>query len=256
MVETRIVDRPNDFVIDALNVCCWQRMRVSLSVLLTLIRELTHRGATYVCVFDAVTPYRLTEEDIDTYNELLTQFPDRFTEVTGGIQADDIILSIAQQSNSSVISNDQFRNKKYLERHPWLQTHQHRLIKGCVAKQSLIITELSIHTEILADSAFLLQEIRQELRKAANTQQGSAVSDAHVFLHATEKPQRAKSVVDNENHGDVMRAQPSTIKQPIAKEAPRCGKRDLEKRKRILQEIENFRAEDARRRRAEKRLTK
>lgn len=138
-MSTLPAQRP--YIIDGLNVCRYRRTKPSLRPLLTLVLELVHRDSRFICLFDAVTRYRLPESEREQYDILLDRLPDYFVEITGGIEADDFILLQADSTGSDVVSNDRYR--KYFSQYPWLQAGE-RLIKGSIVGQALLLPGLGI----------------------------------------------------------------------------------------------------------------
>jgi len=260
-----------NYIVDGLNVCKWQELKTSLPILLTLLLELYKKGDTFTCIFDAVTPHRLREEgladDLPVYQELKTAFSEYFTEVTGGIEADDIVLSIAHSSNSDVISNDRFRKNKYTDRYPWLESDPKRLIKGCVVSGNLIVSELSINVPVDKDSSSLMTEIQKSLGGASSTSRNERqlgkrkrTKENARFFPSTGQQLKHRSQVEKFSNDDELtlvrgRGKAASIENPskdIPSTMPTAS--DLAKREKLLQEIKEFRAEDTRRRKAERLL--
>src|SRR5215204_4575063 len=122
----------SNIYIDGLNVCMWKRGDTSLLTLICLINSLLNKKNSFHCFFDAVTFYRLgSEVEKSIYNDLINNFGNHFSEITGGIEADEFILERANTTNASIISNDRYR--KYWNKFEWLknkETEKSRLIKG------------------------------------------------------------------------------------------------------------------------------
>ncbi len=144
-------------VLDGLNICCWanpDKREPDLRILLTLSAELTRKRIPFLAFFDANTSHLLSEhrddETVTAYKRIVGALPDLFVEVPGRIRADDFILQRANNDNSHIISNDQFRD--FADRYPWLSTEV-RLIKGAVAGDRLTIPQLDLDLRIMPDAA-------------------------------------------------------------------------------------------------------
>jgi hypothetical protein len=131
---------PAHFVIDGLNVCNWHKPQPLLYPVLQLMMSLQAEGCTFTCIFDAVTPHRLGETDRRRYEQLVMS--SCFNEITGGIRADDFILSVADARKCAVISNDRFRD--YMVRYPWLESDPNRLVKGGYVGLELVVPSLHL----------------------------------------------------------------------------------------------------------------
>jgi hypothetical protein len=144
------------YIIDGLNVTrsFHYDSGFRLETLLTLCLAIGDAGASFLCIFDASgrsvakeakTPMALFEKLIDRCNGC-------FSEVTGGIQADEFILLRADTGGFKVISNDRFNKPQdnHFERYPWVND-PHRLIKGRVMNRRLLVPALRIDTPILHD---------------------------------------------------------------------------------------------------------
>jgi hypothetical protein len=154
------------YVIDGLNVCKYRASSTSLSILLTLVMELIRRRHSFICLFDAVTPYRLSDHEREQYVALLQALPDYFVEITGGIEADEFVLLQAASTNGIVISNDRFR--KYAERYPWVQQKE-RLIKGSIIRDMLLVPDLAVHAPLLAGVSIVIRDLTMALQPIKNT---------------------------------------------------------------------------------------
>lgn len=120
------------YVVDGMNVCFYGRSNgePDIKTLLVILIELTKKGHDFMCIFDASLRGRLKDKKglSSSYDKLFKKYSSLFSEVTGGTQADDSILSYAHKMNGIIISNDQYRQDKYTLKHSWLTPE--RLIKG------------------------------------------------------------------------------------------------------------------------------
>ncbi len=105
------VEKKGIVIIDGLNVIRVKgKDNPDLRVLLAVIGWLVDNQRDFLCFFDAATHFTWAgESDKKTYERLLAS-DHHFIEVTGGMQADDVIVDEAKShSDSVIISNDQFR---------------------------------------------------------------------------------------------------------------------------------------------------
>lgn len=146
------------YIIDGLNVArSYHGDQIfRIETLVTLCITLREAGDTFLCVFDATAKYvaRETKDPVQSeiYNKLVTAYDRCFSEVTGGIQADDFILLRAEKINAKVISNDRFikPDDNHVQLHPWV-LDPHRLIKGRVMGCRLTVPGLAIDVPIVND---------------------------------------------------------------------------------------------------------
>jgi hypothetical protein len=144
-------------VIDGSNVCRCQNSRPSVAVLLSLTLELCKRSWGFISLFDASIRSTLSVRDLFVYRQLQRSYPDFFSEITGGIEADKFILLYADKLNASVISNDLYR--KYQKDYEWLTSNPERLIKFHVMARNLTIPEWSMILAVNRNSSDLLEEM-------------------------------------------------------------------------------------------------
>ena len=156
------------FIVDGSNVCYW-RGRVSIAPLIRLLIELIKSDCTFFCVFDARTPYEFKNakatNDFATYEQLVKQYPNYFAEATGGIQADNFILALADKQEIPVISNDRYR--KFQDQYAWVVSETSRLIKGQVMAEDLVVPNLNILVTVGNNLADALKELKSLLPSQA-----------------------------------------------------------------------------------------
>jgi hypothetical protein len=167
--------------IDALNICRLPQQEnrpASLTVLLTLLIELLKRGEYFYCIFDANARFALDEasKERKQYEDLYQRYaPAYFYEVTGGMQADELVVRRADRYGAAIISSDRLR--PYWKQYPWLEAEQvktnKRLHAGVVNLGCLTIPTLNIDAEIKDDLRLLVQEF--DRRMTAHT----AVANPH-----------------------------------------------------------------------------
>ena len=131
------------FVVDGINVCFWwgqvhkhpstHKDGISIRPLLLLLTEIRNHGDDFFCIFDAsierAIQTRGTPEEWTVLNTLLEKHRNRFIQVTGGTQADPVILHVSERSGSRIISNDRY--KEFKDRFPWLEEkHGTRFLRG------------------------------------------------------------------------------------------------------------------------------
>lgn len=154
----------DSFVIDGANIArgYGQGQPPSLLVLLTLLRVLLERGATFKCVFDANTSHIFREaalpDQADAYRSLCQEFPNWFIEVLGGVQADREILAYAHSRGCRIISNDRYRD--YADTYPWTQTEPDRRISGQAHSGHVFVTPLGIDEAVMNDLSQTLFSFR------------------------------------------------------------------------------------------------
>jgi len=147
---------PDHYIVDGTNFC-YSNSAPTVTPLLNLLTALAERNDTFFCVFDASTKHRLRERgqpnDVAAYEQLVTLFPNLFGETTGGITADEFVLTMADKLGCKVISCDRYRDHE--ARYPWLTTDNSRLIKGQAMGGSFVVPRLGLLTPIVDDSQAL-----------------------------------------------------------------------------------------------------
>lgn len=99
-------------VIDGTNLMWVGGDKPDISVVLAVAGYLLSNKMDFICYFDASTPHLLKKNPQcrPTYTQLL-HHKHYFIEVTGGIQADDVIIDEAKgHDDAIIISNDQYRD--------------------------------------------------------------------------------------------------------------------------------------------------
>lgn len=177
-----------DFVVDGLNVCLYRRESPSLPLLLTLLLELTRRGHSFVCLFDASTRFKLTQDDASAYAQLVKLLPRYCHEITGGIRADDFILLRADRHGSRIITNDRF--KDYIHRYVWV-TERDRLVKGDWILNDLEVPDLDIHVPVLGDSAQCIRDLEGAINASGASGRGPTPRTQSKFARYRERVRRA-----------------------------------------------------------------
>ena len=94
--------------------------------------------------------------------DLVADLPRIFVEVPGKICADEFILQRANNDNSHIISNDQFRD--FADRYDWILAGN-RLIKGAVAGKQLSIPHLAFELTIVSDVAAAAESLLEGLMR-------------------------------------------------------------------------------------------
>lgn len=155
------------YILDGLNICSYRKQKVSLAVLLTLVYELIQRNGNILCFFDGVTPHRLSQSVVSLYDQLLKRLPDHFTEITGGIQADEFLLLKADSTGAIIISNDRFRD--YTARFAWLKSSPERLIKGTFVAGNVMVPSLGIDVPVTSDLNATVDRIVERLGSGSGT---------------------------------------------------------------------------------------
>jgi len=168
-------------LIDGSNVCrSWatpsRDQEASLNVLLTLLLALVEQGYDFECIFDAnishVLQSRAESGAEDTCSRLINELPDRMSQATGGIDADDLLLQKADRRELRVVTNDRFREKR--EAYPWIDEREsERLIKGCVNGTDLQVVSLDLFAEVRTDT----RRVADQLVKAVKQNGGDALQD-------------------------------------------------------------------------------
>ena len=183
MTTQKNINPTIDYIIDATNVCNWHvankgvrsnssrnnehNANVSLDTLLKLVNVLIKHNRTFQCIFDANTSYNLPEEELKIYNYLLSDYKEKFYQVTGGIKADAFVLSFASNYSSKVISNDNFND--YQSSYPWVKrdAKPQRLFKGGIpmvaGMKHLILPDLAINEAINESTENLFNQLRSKL---------------------------------------------------------------------------------------------
>jgi len=174
-------------LIDGTNVILAWGPKGSLEILTALCAELVERGEDFTCIFDASTRYRLQISDRDSYLGLLNDSR-CFSEATGGIRADEFLLTLASADRDyKIISNDRFRD--YREEYPWLESSEDtRLIKGNVFNNTLVVPSLGIvrqlaHAERGNFSKRAIGYKPQPIARALNREIGICFDCVHYLSH-------------------------------------------------------------------------
>lgn len=165
------------YIIDGTNICCLgtpkgkEKDSAKLDVLLVLLIEILKNGDTFYCFFDASFRHWKkikTKKTQEIYNKLLrnTKY---FSEVTGGMTADDAIVARADYTNGQVISNDRY--KPYWEKYTWLsQDENNRLIKSNLSGDILSVPNLNITVSLQKDVLTYTDELLTLLKTNTKSQ--------------------------------------------------------------------------------------
>jgi hypothetical protein len=118
----------------------------SLKTLLHLLIELKENSHDFTCIIDANARFTLLrfagQPDQEVYIRFLEKYSSRFTESTGGMRADDLLLQRADRLRQRIISNDRF--SAYVNKYTWLRNPDARLIKFQMVNKDLQIPALEI----------------------------------------------------------------------------------------------------------------
>ncbi len=163
---------PNAFLIDGLNLMRLAPDRVvRLDNLLALVHELESRDYTFHCIFDANTRFLLFETGPDEeaiFLQLLAS-TEKYSVVTGGLRADDPLLSLCKYTGHRIISGDRYR-REVREKHSWLTDEDRWLIKPHLAGDMMIVDEL----DIVAEVNVLGRQMRARILAAVDESQRAA----------------------------------------------------------------------------------
>jgi hypothetical protein len=168
------------YAIDGSNVCHWQKNykknSVSLAPLLSIILEIIRTKDDFFCVFDASLKHHLKNkgdpEEVAIFESLIDEQPSRFLEVTGGTQADGVLLQYADFHSRKIITNDLF--KQYADKYPWLGRDAKRLIRGNLLPDGLISVEdmpfgvTRLHDQVETSAQVLLDLLRDKAPQPVN----------------------------------------------------------------------------------------
>lgn len=152
-----------EFVIDGSNVARWhgqgnERPTPRLDIVLQIIKELKLRKANVKCFFDANTNLEFGKADKKIYDLLINK--GIVHAVPGGSQADEFILSFAENNNGKIISNDRFRDRQ--NEYPNIVGSKDRLIKGKVIDGELSIPQIKIQARICVNVKTFVDEYNEQ----------------------------------------------------------------------------------------------
>ncbi len=143
MKELYVIDGTN--LINVLSVNTEPDQR-NLGPLLQLLLAIMDRNETFFCYFDASTRFMFEEGSMSRqmYDILIgLRIFDYFEQVSGGVQADKLILQQADATNSRVISMDTFT--QFYDEFDWIERDGNfRLITADVIQNHLRVDQLGI----------------------------------------------------------------------------------------------------------------
>ncbi len=134
--------------------------RPRLSIVVALARALNDRQYAFHCMFDANTRFLLRESGLgeEPLFEKLVLDAVHYSVVTGGIRADDPLLTLCKHSGHRIITRDQYRKERE-ERHQWLADEELWLIKPHLAGDKLIIDKLDIVVDVHEDISMSFSDL-------------------------------------------------------------------------------------------------
>jgi len=152
------------YYLDGNNICLWKDSKhFSLITLLNVCRELKKQGHDYVCFFDANVIHLPKDSQEKIVIKELLKDKQKYKTSPGGMRADDFILLSADKSNSSIISNDRY--KDFFAQYSWLDSNVKppRLLKGMINLEKsgdfLMIPTLKINSILETNIDKLVNEI-------------------------------------------------------------------------------------------------
>jgi hypothetical protein len=154
------------FILDGSNICqayFQEKNKFSIRILLSIVCEILKRGGSFISMFDANIRYKIEEkkqDEIKHFKTLTRSWPDRFCLSTGRIPADDFILSRANETGDSIISNDNFIN--YESKYKWI-SQPRRLIKGKIMGDKISIPHLNLSIPVYKRIGNAINIIRANL---------------------------------------------------------------------------------------------
>lgn len=231
------------YVVDGMNVCFYGRSNgePDIKTLLVILIELTKMGHDFVCIFDASLRGRFKDKKglLSSYDKLFKKYSSHFSEVTGGTQADDSILSYAHKMNGIIISNDQYRQDKYTLKHSWLTPE--RLIKGNRINNLITISTLHLNIDEMIDASAkdyfnILFELLDAKKQSPKTVDETSIKHNPTQLKTTVTP---KSEVISQPMADDMGAYLSSLNEDSIKPTASRGSRLLAKAKQAIDKYDN-----------------
>ena len=99
----------------------------------------------------------------EAYRKLLETYPDHFTESTGGLRADELLLQRAASKKQRIITNDRFNDFK--RQYLWLNEEDKYLVKFVVVADELQVPRLEILVEWHRGLSKLAEELIISLGK-------------------------------------------------------------------------------------------
>jgi hypothetical protein len=129
-------------VFDGLNVVCTNHFYLSFEIFLTIVNDVLIHEHDVAGIFDANTRYRIGkcqgEKRVAAYLYLLENWSNYFVETTGGVQADNLLLPLAEREDALIISNDKYRD--HVDNYPWV-LDQERILKVCAFRDFVVVGE-------------------------------------------------------------------------------------------------------------------
>lgn len=232
------------YVVDGMNVCFYGRSNgePDIKTLLVILIELTKQGHDFMCIFDASLRGRFKDKKglLSSYDKLFKKYNYCFSEVTGGTQADDSILSYAHRMNGVIISNDYYRQEKYTLKHTWLTPE--RLIKGNRINNLVNIstTHLNIDEMINAPAKEYFNTLFELLDSKKQSQKTE--SETSIKRNPTQPKTTVatpKSEVTSQPMADDMGAFLSSLTEDSIKPTASRGSRLLAKAKQAIDKYDN-----------------
>jgi hypothetical protein len=156
-----------NFIIDASNVCrsyFQENNKFSLKIVLSIVCEILKRSGTFICIFDAninhiIEKYR--SDEIGIFQKLKNNWPNKFCTSTGRMQADNLILSIANNNDDLIISNDNYR--EFESKYKWIVSSPNRLIKGRIIDETICIPDLDVNISISKKAGNVISYLKENL---------------------------------------------------------------------------------------------
>lgn len=232
------------YVVDGMNVCFYGRSNgePDIKTLLVILIELTKKGHDFMCIFDASLRGRFKDKKglSSSYDKLFKKYNSHFSEVTGGTQADDSILSYAHKMNGIIISNDQYRQDKYTLKHSWLTPE--RLIKGNRINNLINISTSHLNIDEIIDASAkdyfnTLFELLDAKKLSKKTEGETSIKRNPTQSKTTSVT--PKSEVTPQPIADDMGAYLSSLNEDSIKPTASRGSRLLAKAKQAIDKYDN-----------------
>ncbi|MGB0387984.1 MAG: NYN domain-containing protein [Ardenticatenaceae bacterium] len=241
------------YIIDGSNVFFWQN-KISITPLLTLLIELRKRGDSFLCLFDANTPHQInrrlknrrTKENTKYAYQQLLKKEQYFSEVPGGINADEFILAQANHLNCSIVSNDRFRD--YEDRYPWVNVRDtKRLIRGSVLGGFLNMPQLGIVVPVENDIDKLLSQLKRSLaaKKSHRRQKSHGEQKSYREQQSHREQQSRPEQMSHSSQPSHSSQQPHPDQQPHRDQPSPSGRLSSASAKSLPKSLIIFRLSEA-----------
>lgn len=163
----------NHIVVDGLNVIYGHtdKHKMNLMHLMALVQDLLQSNRRFKCYFDANTFFALEQVNKSqayAFRRLAYDYPDIFTEVPGGVKADDYVLDYAHREGAVIISNDRYRD--FVDKYSWLNTDKNRRFSYINDFRHIEVIQLGLRAEIPKNLGEVEREIRELLDKSVMRQ--------------------------------------------------------------------------------------